>query len=104
MDLKEFVEQSIIQITEGVRAGQKHIEENKHGNGVMEIPKTISFDIAVVSDNSTTKDGKAALSVANLINVGGNSNKSSTNTNTNRISFNISLDINSSDNYKRNIV
>ena len=49
MELKEFIKQTIIQITEGVIEGHKHIIEHG-GEGVYDEYHPMNFDVAVVSD------------------------------------------------------
>lgn len=46
MELKEFIKQTIIQITDGLREGHKYIQDNKYGDGVSDDKeKEICFEV-----------------------------------------------------------
>jgi len=88
MELKEFVKQTIIQITDGIRDGHKYISENNFGEGVNDsqyIP--IKFDIAV-STNEEEKTGIGGkVSVARIFSAGANNEETNKSSNQSRIEF-----------------
>ncbi len=94
MELKEFIKQTIIQITDGLREGHQYIEENGFGHGVSdERGKEISFDVAVTSNEEETTGMGGKISVANILNVGGKGENVSKASNVSRIEFKIYLHV-----------
>lgn len=90
MELKEFVKQTIIQITDGVMDGHKYVVDNNYGKGVQSSKyKEVSFDVAVTS-NEEAKTGIAGkLAVASVLSFGGKDETISAATNSSRIQFKI---------------
>jgi len=90
MELKEFVRQTIIQITDGIREGHKYIQDNKFGEGVNDDRyKEVNFDVAVTSNEESTTGVSGKLSVASVLSIGGQDEISNAATNTSRIQFKI---------------
>ena len=108
MDLKEFITETLVQITEGVQSAQEKIkntgclinpegfhqgENLKHGyNGKYRHVQKVKMSIAVnVIENSETKAG---LGVVTTILSAGLSNKAGeTNTSTNKVEFDIPISL-----------
>ncbi len=94
MELKEFVKQTIIQITDGLREGHKYIQENDFGEGVNDDKyKEVNFDVAVSTNEEETTGIGGKLSVASVISFGGKDEASSKSTNNSRIQFKIYLHV-----------
>ncbi len=94
MELKEFIKQTIIQITDGIREGQQYIDENNFGDGVNDKKyKEVNFDVAVSSNEEETTGVGGKLSVASVFSLGGKDEATSTATNTSRIQFKIYLHV-----------
>lgn len=93
MELKEFIKQSIIQISEGVLEGHKHVTSTVVGEGVADEYHRINFDVAVVSDEQDKKDLGGKISIASVFSAGTSSEKIQKNTNHSRIQFNIQVHI-----------
>lgn len=94
MELKDFIKQTIIQITDGLREGHQYIEENGYGKGVNDAKgKEISFDVAVTSNEEETTGIGGKISVANILNVGGKGENISKASNVSRIQFKMYLDV-----------
>lgn len=71
MKLKEFIKQSIIQITEGVRDGHKYIVSNDYGSGVRNVTcKEVKFDIAVTTNEEEKTGISGKLNVVSFFNAG----------------------------------
>ncbi|PHS72712.1 MAG: hypothetical protein COB22_03795 [Cycloclasticus sp.] len=110
MELKEFVKETLTQISEGVqdslasvrdsggyvnpatRASTKttddsHFASMTHGRNVF----LISFDVAVTVEEESGKDGHAKLKVASVFSAGGGGSKSNKSSSTNHISFKVPL-------------
>lgn len=88
MELKEFIKQTIIQLTDGLREGHKYIQDNQFGKGVNEEKyKEINFDIAVTSNEEATTGIGGKISVANVFSVGGKDESSTKASNVSRIQF-----------------
>ncbi len=97
MELKEFVKETIIQITDGIREGQQYITENQFGEGVRDDKaKEINFDIAVSTDTSDTVGGGGKISVASFFNAGANAEQVNKSSNLSRIQFKLYVKINAS--------
>ena len=109
MELKEFVAQSIIQITEGItnaqestkhkgaminpplcmsgQAGDKYLSVNM-GNKRNFIPQTITFDVLVNVESIDSSDGKAKISIVSFSAGGGVSSEQKNGTSS-RITFSV---------------
>ncbi len=110
MDLKEFVKETLVQITEGVSTAQDqvrllggyvnpastsqpkqtdmdHLSTIGDGQNVF----LVNFDVAVSSSEEKIGEGNAKLKVASFINIGAEGGKGTSNSTTNRISFKIPL-------------
>lgn len=94
MELKEFVKQTIIQISDGIREGHQYVQENKYGEGVDDrYYKDINFDVAVTTNEEEKTGIGGKLSVANILSAGANTEEISKASNFSRIQFKISLHI-----------
>jgi hypothetical protein len=94
MELKEFVKQTIIQITDGIREGHNYIAENNYGDGVNdEKYKEVNFDVAVTSNEESTTGVGGSLSVASVLSLSGKDETTNAATNTSRIQFRIFLHV-----------
>lgn len=94
MELKEFIKQTIVQITDGVREGHEYIVTNNYGSGVRDVHyKEVNFDIAVTTNEEEKTGIGGKLNVVSFFNAGINSEDSSKSTNYNRIQFKLSIGI-----------
>ena len=92
MELKELIKTSIIQIADGLSAGSEHIKSANKGTGNSSGRFiTVDFDVAVTSgeEDKTGLGGK--ITIANLVNFGGNNEVSIKNTSFSRIQFSVPL-------------
>lgn len=91
MELKDFIKNSIISITEGINEGHGYIVKNDLGNGIVKNIKNVSFNIEItnVSDNKIT-DGEKV----NIINVLSINSDYTTYQNVSHISFDVQIDTN----------
>ena len=88
MELKEFIKQTIIQITDGLVEGHKYVDENNFGYGISDSSgKEINFDIAVTSNEEETTGIGGKISVANVFSVGAKGENTTKATNVSRIQF-----------------
>lgn len=95
MELKEFIKQTIIQITDGLREGHKYIQENNFGDGVDDDNYTeIAFDIAVSSNEEETSGIGGKISVANIFAAGAKEEQTTKASNVSRIQFKMYLNVN----------
>lgn len=94
MELKEFIKQTIIQITDGVIEGHKYVVDNELGDGIRDVTyKEVSFDIAVTTNDEEKTGVGGKLNVVSFFNVGMNKEDISRSTNYNRIQFKLNLGI-----------
>ena len=94
MELKEFIKQTITQITDGVREGHEYIISNDYGNGVRDTHyKEVNFDIAVTTNEEEKTGMGGKLNVVSFFNASVNTEDSSKSTNYNRIQFKLHVGI-----------
>ncbi len=94
MELKEFIKQTIIQITEGVRDGHQYVVSKKYGVGVRDgTYKEVTFDIAVTTNEEEKTGMGGKLNVVSFFNVGMDKEDISKSTNYNRIQFKLNIGI-----------
>ena len=93
MELKEFINRTISEITIGLRAGNAEIQKD-NCSYVGEQNFDVEFDINVSYDESNTLGAGGKLTVASVFNVGINKDQKSTNSNANRIKFKVLLNYN----------
>ncbi|QDW21821.1 hypothetical protein [Flavobacterium sp. KBS0721] len=94
MELKDFISESIKQITDGLIEGHKYIKEKSPvSEGVRNSTKVIKFDIGVQSSEGSKDDVGGKITVAQIFQVGGKSESNASLINTNRIQFEILLGI-----------
>lgn len=94
MEIKEFVSETIKQITDGVREGNNYIKDNNYGEGVDgSIYRKIQFDIAVTTSKGSDADLGGKLTVAGLFSVEGKKSSDKNVSNVSRIQFDISLHV-----------
>ena len=94
MELKDFISESIKQIADGLIEGHQYIKEKSPGSeGVSSGNKRINFDIGVQSSEGNKDDAGGKITVAQIFQIGGNSESSSSIINTNRIQFNVDVHV-----------
>ncbi len=99
MELKEFIEQTIIDITDGIRSGHEYLEKNKYGKVVEQLYSyKINFDVAVSTSEEKTSGIKGKILVVNIISAGGKKTTTTQASNLSRIQFKVVLDINTNTN------
>lgn len=88
MELKEFIKQTIIQITDGLVDGHRYVSENDLGSGISDTSgKEINFDVAVTSNEEETVGIGGKISIANIFNAGAREDSTTKATNVSRIQF-----------------
>jgi hypothetical protein len=88
MELKEFIKQTIIQITDGLREGHQYVEENDYGFGVRDDKaKEITFDVAISSNEEGTTGIAGKLTVASVFGVSAKDETVTKASNISRIQF-----------------
>lgn len=112
MDIKEFIKETLIQISEGICEANKQMSSrnsfvatenitNQSGipvndtysykEGASHLVRPIDFDIAVTVSDASAQSGKGGIEVLSLFHAGGGiENQSSSNT-THKIKFSIPL-------------
>lgn len=90
MELKDFIEQTITQIAQGIKAGDDFIQKNSLGYGVDdEKGKEIQFDIAVTTNEEEKTGLGGKVSVAHIFSAGASNESASKSSNVSRIQFKI---------------
>lgn len=99
MELKEFIKETIVQISEGIRAGQKYIDDHDLGDGISDDKgKEISFDVAVNSENENKAGVGGKISVASVFSLGADGSNTAKNSNLSRIQFKLFLKVDAKEN------
>lgn len=94
MELREFIKETIIQITDGIKDGHQYIVENEYGEGVrMDKAKEVAFDVAVATNEGESAETGGKISVAHLFQLGSSGQETSSSTNTSRIQFKVLIHI-----------
>lgn len=94
MELKEFIKQTITQITDGLREGHKYIQDNQFGEGVSDDKyKEITFDVAIASNEEGTTGVGGKISVANIFTAGAKDETTTKASNVSRIQFKMYLHV-----------
>lgn len=95
MDLKEFISESIKQITDGLIESHDYIKnKSAESEGVESGYRRINFDIAVQSKEGNQNDVGGKITVAQIFQVGAKSGTNSFTQNVNRIQFDVLIHIN----------
>ena len=88
MELKEFIKQTIIQITDGLVEGHKYVSENNFGEGISDTSgKEINFDVAVTSNEEETTGVGGKIAIANIFTAGAKGENTTKASNVSRIQF-----------------
>ena len=94
MELKEFISESIKQITDGLIEGHDYIKKKSpRSDGIENGYRKIHFDIGVQSSEGSTDDICGKITVAQIFQVGGKSESNISTINTNRIQFDVLIAI-----------
>lgn len=94
MELKEFISESIKQITDGLIEGHDYIKKKSpRSDGIENGYRKIHFDIGVQSSEGSTDDIGGKITVAQIFQVGGKSESNISTINTNRIQFDVLIAI-----------
>lgn len=94
MELKEFISETIKQITDGVLDGSDYIKErSKSGEGIRHQYTKIEFDIAVTSNDENKDNLGGKVSVVKVFSAGASTSKSASTSSHNRIKFEVLADI-----------
>jgi hypothetical protein len=87
MELKEFISETIKQISDGLTEGNKYIKETNKGEGVEDKYKEVSFDIAVTTSDEDTVGVGGKVTIAKIFSAGADSESTSNKTQYSRVQF-----------------
>ena len=90
MELKDFISETIKQITDGILEGNTYIKEKSNSlEGIRNKYTQIDFDIAVTSNEENKGDLGGKISVVHVFSAGASTSKSASTSSQNRIQFNV---------------
>lgn len=90
MELKDFISETIKQITDGILEGSSYVKEKSNSTeGVRNEYTKIDFDIAITTNENNKDDLSGKISVVQVFNVGASSSKFASTTSQNRIKFQV---------------
>jgi hypothetical protein len=88
MELQEFIEKSIKEITTAIHNSSKEMLQSNTGKGIPDHHEiNISFDIAVTAVDSAEKAGNAKISVLNTLGLSGGAKSSTDKQEVSRLNF-----------------
>ncbi len=94
MELKEFIKQTIIDITNGIQEGHSFIQTENFGKGINTVnPIKVNFDVAVSTNQEKTSGIGGKISVVDIFSANGKNEQSLLSSNISRINFHIFVDI-----------
>lgn len=93
MELKEFITESLKQISDGLREGNSHINENGGGSVMNEWMK-VSFDIAVTTSEEDKSGGGGKITIAQVFSAGADVENANKTTNYSRVQFVTQIHVN----------
>lgn len=86
MELKDFIQKTLQDITDGIQAGNEHMKE-KHSYVSSRFQFDVDFEIHVTSEDNTSSGGGGKVNVANVISMGLDKGSYEKNITLNKISF-----------------
>ena len=99
MELKDFISETIKQITDGILEGNTHVKEKSNSSeGIKNGYTTIDFDIAVTTNEGNKDDLGGKVSVVQIFSAGASTSKSTSISSQNRIKFQVMAHIKTNDN------
>jgi hypothetical protein len=95
MELKEFIEKSIMEITSALHNSSQQMIDAKTGKGISDMYEVkVSFDIAVTVFESLEKEGSGKISVAGIAGLGGTKKSGTEKQEVSRITFEVPVILN----------
>lgn len=90
MELKDFISETIKQITDGILEGSSYVKErSKSSEGVSDGYTKIDFDIAITTNEENKDDFGGKVSVVQVFSAGGSTSKLASTLSQNRIKFQV---------------
>jgi hypothetical protein len=92
MELKEFIAETLKQLTEGIKEGHDHIVKQNLGKGIEDaflLPVKFDIAITITDEDKGTIGGK--IGIANVFSAGGEKENSNSNSTLSRIQFELSV-------------
>ena len=97
MELKDFISETIKQITDGVLEGSQYIKETSSSQeGIRDQYTSIDFDIAISTNEENKDELGGKVTVVQVFNAGASNSKISSTTNQSRIKFTLLASIKTS--------
>ncbi len=95
MELQDFIEKSIKDITSAIHNSNKKMIEDQTGKGISDLYEIkISFDIAVTAGESSEKTGNGKINVLGLVDIGGTVKSGNEKQEVSRITFEVPVILN----------
>jgi hypothetical protein len=95
MELKEFIEKSIMEITSALHKSSQQMIQDHTGKGISDLYEMkISFDIAVTVFESSEKEGNGKINVLGQVGLGGTIKTGTEKQEVSRITFEVPVKLN----------
>ncbi|EKT3958549.1 hypothetical protein NTJ28_002565 [Flavobacterium psychrophilum] len=90
MELKDFISETIKQITDGILDGSSYVrEKSKSSEGIRDQYTKIDFDIGITTNEENKDDLGGKVSVVQVFSAGASTSKSASTSSQNRIRFEV---------------
>ena len=89
MELKDFISETIKQITDGVLEGSSYVKLKSNSSGIKDQYTKIDFDIAITTNEENKDDLGGKVSVVQVFSAGASTSKSASTSSQNRIKFEV---------------
>lgn len=90
MELKDFISETIKQITDGILDGSSYVrEKSKSSEGIRDQYTKIDFDIAITTNEENKDNLGGKVSVVQVFSAGASTSKSASTSSQNRIRFEV---------------
>ena len=93
MELKQFVSETIKQITDGLLDGDKYIKEKYNGIGLRNQSTKVRFDVAVTTNEEEKTDLGGKINVVKVFSAGASNESINKTSNYSRVEFEIFMNV-----------
>ena len=97
MELKDFISETVKQITDGILDGDKYVKQkSKSQEGIREQYTKVMFDVAVTTNEEAKDKMGGKVSVVQIFNMGASIESVNKTSNFNRIQFELLINVRTS--------
>lgn len=94
MELKDFISQTMVQITDGITSGNKYLQSTEKKGEIDQGYMRVNFDVAVSVSEESQNDKGGKITVVNLFQGGASKSDTAKTSSESRIQFSILMSVN----------